>query len=65
MVRETGVCPWSSHTKDSKMRYDAAMLNAQHYKVRIKGKVVQSNVENIKEAAIGSPLTTVAKFTFI
>ena len=32
----------SSHTKDSKMLLDAALLNNQHYKVRIKGKVEQS-----------------------
>ena len=30
-----------SHTKDSKMVLDATLLNTQHYKVRIKGKVEQ------------------------
>ena len=30
--------PRSCHTKDSKMVLDAALLNTQHYKVRIKGK---------------------------
>ena len=34
-----GFTPWSSHTKDSK---NASLLNSQHYKVRIKGKVEQS-----------------------
>ena len=34
--------PWLSHTKDSKMVLDASLLNIQHYKVRIKGKVQQS-----------------------
>ena len=34
--------PRSTHTKDSKMVLDAALLNTQHYKVRIKGKVEQS-----------------------
>ena len=29
------------HTKDSEIRY-ATLLNTQHYKVRIKGKVEQS-----------------------
>ena len=29
----------SSHTKDSKMVLDAALLNTQHYKVSIMGKV--------------------------
>ena len=32
----------SSHTKDSKNVFDAALLNTQHYKVRIKGKVEPS-----------------------
>ena len=31
-----------SHTKDSKMVLDASLINTQHYKVRIKGKVDQS-----------------------
>ena len=30
----------SSQTKDSKMFHDTALLNTQHYKVRILGKVV-------------------------
>ena len=34
--------PKLSHTKDSKMVLDASLLNTQHYKVRIKGKVEQS-----------------------
>ena len=35
--------PRSSHTKDfKKMGFDTSMLNIQHYKVRIKVKVVQS-----------------------
>ena len=33
---------WSSHTEDSKMVLDTSLLNSQHYKVRIKGKVEQS-----------------------
>ena len=32
----------SSHTENSKMVLDTALLNTQHYKVRIKGKVKQS-----------------------
>ena len=35
-----GFNPRSSHTKDSKN--GASLLNTQHYKVRIKGKVEQS-----------------------
>ena len=38
-----GFNPRSSHTKDSKMVLDAALVNTQHYKVRIKGKVEQSS----------------------
>ena len=34
--------PRSSPTKDSKMILDGALLNTQHYKVRIKSKVKQS-----------------------
>ena len=30
------------HSKDSKIVLDADLLNTQHYKVRIKGKVDQS-----------------------
>ena len=37
-----GFNPCWSHTKDSKMVFVAALLNTQHYKVRIKGKVEQS-----------------------
>ena len=37
-----GFSPSTSHTKDSKMVLDAAMLSTQHYKVRIKSKVEQS-----------------------
>ena len=33
-----GFNPRSSHTKDSKIALDAALLNTQHYKVTIKGK---------------------------
>ena len=37
-----GFNPRSSHTNDSNMVLDAALLNTQHYKVGIKGKVEQS-----------------------
>ena len=39
-----------------KMLLDATLLNTQHYKVRIKGKLVA-----IEKGAFGSPLTIVAK----
>ena len=38
----SGFNPRSSHTKDSKMVLDASLLNTLHYKVQIKGKVVQT-----------------------
>ena len=41
-----GFNPRSSHTKDSKMILDAALLNTQHYNVRIMGKVEQSRERN-------------------
>ena len=34
--------PSSSRTKDSKIVLDTSLLNTQHYKLRIKGKVEQS-----------------------
>ena len=34
--------PRSSHTKDSKIVLNVALLNTQRYKIRIKGKVEQS-----------------------
>ena len=45
---------WSSHTKDSKMVLDAALLNSRNYKVCIKGKVEQS-----KERSSALPFTSV------
>ena len=43
MVWETGVqAQVESIPKTQKMALDAALLNTQHYKVRIKGKVEQS-----------------------
>ena len=39
---DSGFNPRSSHTKDLKMVLDASLLNTQHNKVRIKGKVEKS-----------------------
>ena len=36
-----GFNPISSHIKDSKILFDATLLNTWHYKVQIKGKVEQ------------------------
>ena len=68
MARRPGFNPRLSHTKDSKTVLDASLLNTQHYKVRIKGKVKQSterssaplhlDVVVIVKGAFGSPLTS-------
>ena len=46
------------------MVLDTSLLNTQHYKVRITGKVEHFGVVAIEKAAFGSPSTTVANFTF-
>ena len=58
------------------MLLDTSLLNTQHYKVRIKGEVEQSeegaapsttprsSVVAIEKRAFESPSTTVANFTF-
>ena len=46
--------PRSSHIKDSKMVLDASLVNTQHYKERIKGKV-----EHCKESSSAIPYTSV------
>ena len=57
------------------MVLDASLLNTQHYKVRIKGKVEQSRegvapplhlgVVAIEKGAFGLPSTMVANFTYL
>ena len=59
------------HTKDSKMVFDAALLNTQHYK----GKVEQSRKRIIapptlwcssyRKGSLRLPLTTVTNFTLL
>ena len=61
--------------KTQKVVLDASLLNTQHYKVRIKGKVEQCRewsstnqhlgVVAIQKGAFGSPSTTVAKFIYL
>ena len=62
--------------KTLKMVLDTSLLNAQQYKVRIKGKVEQSRkrssaftlhlgVVAIEKGAFWSPSTTVANFTYL
>ena len=50
------------------MVLDASLLNTQHYKVRIKGKVEQSREgvapSPIEKGAFGLPSTMVANFTY-
>ena len=53
--------------KTQKMVLDSGLLNTQHYKVKIKGKVEQAREWSnaIEKGAFGSPLTNVANFTFL
>ena len=54
-------------SKTQKMVLDASLLNTQHYKVQIKGKVEQSVhlcVVAIEKGAFGLLSTMVANFTF-
>ena len=51
---DLGSIPGRVIPKTQKMVLDAALLNTQHYKVRIKGKVEQS-----MERSIALPNTTV------
>ena len=70
-----GSIPGRVIPKTLKMVLDASLLNTQHYKVRIKGKVEKSSerrsapihlcVVAIEKGAYGSPSTMVANFTFI
>ena len=55
MVRETGVqFQVKSYQRLKKIMLDASLLNTQHYKVQIKGKVEQS-----KERSSALPYTLV------
>ena len=75
MAQETWVqSQVESYQRLKKMVLDASLLNTQHYKVQIKGKVKQSRersstphthfgVVAIQKVAFESPLTTVGNFT--
>ena len=74
-LEDLGSIPGQDIPKTQKMVLDASLLNTQQYEVRIKGKVEQSSekggrpplhlgVVAIVNGALGSPLTTVANFTF-
>ncbi len=70
---DVGSIPGRVMPKTQKMVLDASLLNAQHYKGRIKGKVEKGKelrpplhlgVVAIEKGAFGSPSTMVANFTF-
>ena len=71
--RDLGSMPGRVIPKTLKMVLDASLLNTQHYKVRIKGKVEQSRerssalsthgVVAIEKGAFGSLSTMVVNFT--
>ena len=72
---DLGSIPGRVIPKTQKMVLDAILLNTQHYKVRIKGKVEQSRetssalpytfgVVAIEKGAFGLPSTTVANYTY-
>ena len=72
---DQGSIPGGVIQKTQKMVLDTCLLNTQHYKVRIKGKVKQSretsstlrlhlSVVALEEGAFRLPLTTVANFIF-
>ena len=72
---DLGSIPGRVIPKTQIMVLDASLLNTQHYKVRIKGKVGQSREEvapslhlgvvAIEKGAFGSPSTMVANFTYL
>ena len=64
---DRGSIPGRVIPKTQKMILDAAFLNTQHYKVRIKGKVAQSRewssaIPYIEKGAFRSPSTKVTNF---
>ena len=72
---DRGSVPGQVIQKTQKVVLDSAWLNAQHYKVRIKGKVEQSwewsialpytfGVVSIQKGTLEPPLTKVANFTY-
>ena len=71
---DLGSIPGRVIPKTQKMLLDASLLNTQHYKVRIKGKVEQIRegvapspnfgVVAIEKGAFGLPSTMVANFTY-
>ena len=68
MVQETWAQSQVASYQRLKMVLDTSLLNTQHYKVRIKGKVerppLRLSVVAIEKGAFWLPSTTVANFTF-
>ena len=71
---DLGSIPGQVTPKTLKMVLDASLLNTQHYKVRIKGKVEKSwerssvlhlGVVAIEKGDFGSPSTMIANFTLL
>ena len=74
---DRGSIPGQVIPKTQKMVRDASLLNTQHYKVVIEGKVGQHRergsalfslpfgVVAVEKEVFGSPSTTVADFTYI
>ena len=73
---DLGSIPGHVILKTLKMVLDTSLLNTQHYKVHIKGKVEQSRersialplhlgVVSIEKGAFWSPSTTVTNFTYL
>ena len=60
---DQGSIPGRVIPKTQIMVLDAALLNTQHNKIRIKGKVKESR-ESSRKGAFRSPLTKVTNFTY-
>ena len=66
VLGDWGSIPGHVIPKTQKIVIDATLLNTQHYKVRIKGKVEnpRKGVVAIAKGAFGLPSTTVSNFTY-
>ena len=63
---DLGSIPCRVMPKTQKLVLDASLLNTQHYKVQMKGKVEQSREGvAIEKGAFGSPSTMVGNFTLL
>ena len=65
---DQGSIPGQVIPKTQKMVFDPALLNTQHYKVMIKGKVERSrewSIVTIKKRDFKSLLTSIVNFTYI